>query len=165
MISVEVFPRRTVGRSEFTDWVRPNWPVIVRVANRLGAPAECEDIVQDALTAARRARGAYDPAKGTVRAWLLAITARQALKAAHKSHPLELVREPAHYGEQDTLDLQRALRGLPPRQRQAIWLHYYYCGLSMTETAAALGCAAGTVKSTLFDARTALRGVLKGELR
>lgn len=161
---MERFPRRTVGRSEFTDWVRPNWAVIVRVANRLGAPAECEDIVQDALAAAWRSRGTYDPAKGTVRAWLLAITARQALKAAHKSRPLELVREPEHYDEQDTLDLQRALRGLPPRQRQAIWLHYY-CGLSMTEIAAALGCASGTVKSTLFDARTALQGVLKGELR
>jgi RNA polymerase sigma-70 factor (sigma-E family) len=44
------------------------------------------------------------------------------------------------------VDLRAALAALPPRQRAAIVLRYY-CDLSVEETAAALHCATGTVKS------------------
>lgn len=45
-----------------------------------------------------------------------------------------------------SVDLRAALAALPPRQRAAIVLRYY-CDLSVDETAAALHCAPGTVKS------------------
>jgi RNA polymerase sigma-70 factor (sigma-E family) len=45
-----------------------------------------------------------------------------------------------------SLDLRAALAALPPRQRASIVLRYY-CDLSVDETAAALHCAPGTVKS------------------
>ncbi len=45
-----------------------------------------------------------------------------------------------------SVDLRAALAALPPRQRASIVLRYY-CDLSVDETAAALHCAPGTVKS------------------
>jgi DNA-directed RNA polymerase specialized sigma24 family protein len=48
---------------------------------------------------------------------------------------------------------------LAERQQLAIHLHYFV-GLSVDETAAVMACSAGTVKSTLFDARSRLRALL-----
>jgi RNA polymerase sigma-70 factor (ECF subfamily) len=54
-------------------------------------------------------------------------------------------------------DLLRAtLRDLPQRQREAITLRFFE-QLSTEQTAAAMGCAAGTVKATLHQALRALR--------
>jgi RNA polymerase sigma factor (sigma-70 family) len=58
------------------------------------------------------------------------------------------------------LDLERAISHLPKRQRLAVDL-YYFVGLDIAETAAAMGCAPGTVKSTLADARGRLRQELE----
>lgn len=59
----------------------------------------------------------------------------------------------------DHVALQRALDALPPRQRAAVVLRYYD-GLSVAETAAALGVTDGTVKSQVSDALHRLRDVL-----
>jgi RNA polymerase sigma-70 factor (ECF subfamily) len=59
------------------------------------------------------------------------------------------------------LDLDRALRGLSSRQRLAVEL-FYYLGLPVSEVALVMGCAEGTVKSTLADARARLRTTLEG---
>lgn len=58
-----------------------------------------------------------------------------------------------------TVVLERAIAQLPERQRLAVQLHYFV-GLSVEETAAVMQWSAGTVKSTLFDARTRLRHLL-----
>jgi RNA polymerase sigma-70 factor (sigma-E family) len=55
-----------------------------------------------------------------------------------------------------------AVRSLPPRQREAVVLHYL-AGLSGPEVAAAMGCAEGTVKSQLSKARVALARALGTE--
>lgn len=52
-------------------------------------------------------------------------------------------------------DLRRAITALPPRQRTAIVLHHFV-DLPVTEVAALMNVSAGTVKSTLHDARAAL---------
>ena len=57
-------------------------------------------------------------------------------------------------------DLDRAIAKLAERQQLAVQLHYFV-GLSVEETAAVMHCSVGTVKSTLFDARTRLRTALR----
>lgn len=63
-------------------------------------------------------------------------------------------REPA-----EVLTVRAAVAALPPRQRSAL-LFRYYGGLSIVETAEALGCAEGTVKSLTHRALETLRGTL-----
>lgn len=59
--------------------------------------------------------------------------------------------------------MRRALLRLAPRQRAIVVLRYY-AELSVGETAEALGCAEGTVKSQAHDALTRLRELLgRGE--
>ena len=60
----------------------------------------------------------------------------------------------------DHVDIERAVQALPARQRLAVDCHYF-AGLSVAETAAAMGCSEGTVKSTLSDARARLRPALE----
>ena len=57
--------------------------------------------------------------------------------------------------------LVAALRRLPPRQRAGLVLRYWE-DLSVEETAAALGCAVGTVKSQAARGLAALRPLLAG---
>jgi RNA polymerase sigma-70 factor (sigma-E family) len=52
-----------------------------------------------------------------------------------------------------------ALHGLPARQREALVLRYY-AGLPEAEIASAMGISQGAVKSHVFRAMAALRGVL-----
>jgi RNA polymerase sigma-70 factor (ECF subfamily) len=57
------------------------------------------------------------------------------------------------------VDLERGIAALPERQHLAVNLHYFV-GLSIDEAADVMGCTAGTVKSTLFDARGRLLALL-----
>ncbi|MGH9209187.1 MAG: RNA polymerase sigma factor [Acidimicrobiales bacterium] len=59
----------------------------------------------------------------------------------------------------DVVAVRAAIAALPPRQRAALVLRYY-AELSVSETAAALGCATGTVKSLTHSAINTLRVVL-----
>ena len=54
------------------------------------------------------------------------------------------------------LDLRGALARLPPRQRATLMLRFY-CDLSVDQTAQALGCSPGTVKSQTAKGLRALR--------
>ena len=67
--------------------------------------------------------------------------------------------EPEAYPE-----LHREIAALPPRQRAAVAL-FYTAGLSVEETAKALRCAEGTVKSLLHGARQRLRERLGEDAR
>lgn len=57
------------------------------------------------------------------------------------------------------VDLQRALRRLPTRQREAVVLHYW-ADLSVDDCAAAMGLSAGSVKAHLSRARHRLADLL-----
>jgi RNA polymerase sigma-70 factor (ECF subfamily) len=62
---------------------------------------------------------------------------------------------PAEPDSDRSVDMERALRRLSPRQRQAVVLHYYL-GYEVKDVADLLGIAEGTAKSTLHRAREAL---------
>jgi RNA polymerase sigma-70 factor (ECF subfamily) len=156
----------TVDAAEFAEWTRPSLTAMTRLARRLAPHADPDDVVQDALTRAWSKRAQFDADRGTATTWLLAIVADQA-RASRRSRirRIRVVDDTAELPDaptQDTavdVDLERAIRQLGERQQLAVHLHYFV-GLTVDETAAVMACSAGTVKSTLFDARTRLRALL-----
>ncbi|MFT3888361.1 MAG: RNA polymerase sigma factor [Arachnia sp.] len=150
----------------FTAWLEPHWPAMAALAAR--SSNDPDDILQEALAAAWRKRAQFDPARGTARTWLLAITADQRWKAgrsaarlfAHRTTaPPQWAAAPMAALDGVHLDVERAVRQLPTRQRLAVDL-YYFLGLTVAEAAGVMRCAEGTVKSTLSDARRRLRDLL-----
>ena len=151
--------------AEFAVWVRPHWPAMAGFARRLSSSADWEDVLQEALAASWRKRHQFDPARGSVRSWLLAIVADQAAKRWRRLRPVPEADRSSQPSEPAlALDLQRAIRTLTRRQQLAVNL-YYYLGLPVAEVAEVLGCSPGTVKSTLSDARARLRRELGEEYR
>ena len=121
---------------------------------------DADDVVQDALARAWVKRGSFDPARGTARSWLLAIVADRA-RRRWRRRPRPVLAEPREVAGPDGrgVDLRRAIATLPERQRTTVYLHYYL-DLPVREVAQVLGCAEGTVKSALHDARRALARTL-----
>jgi RNA polymerase sigma-70 factor (ECF subfamily) len=146
----------------FAAWVAPHLTAMSRLAGRLAPWADRDDVAQEALVQAWRKRHQFDPRRGTPSAWLLAITADRARRARRRRPSLAIVGDiPAEVRSADqSVDIERAVSRLPARQRLAVDC-FYFCGLSVAETAAVMRCAEGTVKSTLSDARQRLRGMLE----
>jgi RNA polymerase sigma-70 factor (ECF subfamily) len=152
----------------FGDWVRPHWTAMAALARRLSDTADWEDVLQEALSSAWRKRAQFDPARGTSRAWLLAITADQARKSHRRIRALPFTGQDDHpaptVDQALELDLDRAVAALPPRQRLAVNLRYFI-GLPVAEVATVMACSEGTVKSTLSDARSRIRSLLGEDYR
>ena len=147
---------------DFREWISPHLASMGYLAARMAPADDRDDIVQEALVRAWRRWSTYDAARGTPRAWLLAIVADRARRTRrwHLRHPsvaigAETLDRPVDRGP----DLETALRTLSGRQRLAVDL-FYFVDLSIVEAAHVMGCSEGTVKSTLADAREKLRKVL-----
>ena len=166
-MQTEPAPAGPGDAAAFARWVGPALVPMTRLARRLAPDADPEDVVQESLARAWIKWGGYDASRGTATTWLLAITADQA-RAARRSRVrrLRVVDDraglpdaPAPQTPPVDLDLERAIAQLAERQQLAVHLHYFV-GLSVDETAAVMACSTGTVKSTLFDARSRLRTLL-----
>jgi RNA polymerase sigma factor (sigma-70 family) len=142
---------------EFAEWVAPHSAAMHQLARRLAGRAEGEDVVQDSLVRAWRRWETFRPERGSPRSWLLAIVADQA-RQRRRRRPDVLAEGRAVSFEPD-IDLERAIARLSQRQRLAVEL-FYFVGLGVREVAEVMGCAEGTVKSTLADARGRMRGWL-----
>jgi RNA polymerase sigma factor (sigma-70 family) len=150
--------------SEFDEWVGPHLDVMRRLAAVIAAGIDPDDIVQEALIRAWKKRSSFDPARGSARTWLLALTADQARRLRSRWRIWELG-DPATAAAAGAdpaadLDLRRAIAELSARQRQAV-LIVYYVDLSVAEAARTMNCSEGTVKSTLSDARARLAKLLE----
>jgi RNA polymerase sigma-70 factor (ECF subfamily) len=120
-----------------------------------------EDAAQEALLdISRDISKLRDPA--AVKAWALRVATHSALKVARRerllrlrtARALEALEAPAHT-EGRAAALKQAFDRLPPRLRATAVLRLL-AGLSEEETAHALGCSVGAVKSNLHDARKRL---------
>jgi RNA polymerase sigma-70 factor (ECF subfamily) len=123
--------------------------------------AEAQDLVQTTYEIAiRRLDGLRDP--GALRPWLLRIQTREAFRVVRRLRrfvPFEPHVHDLSAAARDvdrSLDIERALAHLPRRTRAAIALHYL-AGLSVAETAVALGVSENTIKSQVRTGLERLR--------
>jgi RNA polymerase sigma-70 factor (ECF subfamily) len=146
---------------DFARWVEPHLTVLARCAARRVAPSDRDDVVQEALIRAWQRWSTYDPDRGTPVAWLLGILADRCRRhrTRQPARLVELVEHGAPPAPAHDVDLERALEDLSRRQREAVDLHYFV-GLDVATVAEVMGCAPGTVKATLHQARARLRQIL-----
>ena len=163
---------------EFREFMRGRWPAMVRLAYGLtGDLGHAEDVAQAAFARAyaswsRVARTGNPDAY--VRRIVINENNTRFRKRRVTERLVDAVPEPAGHssaGPADALGdseaLLKALRALGPRQRAVIVLRFWM-DMSEAETAAALGCSVGTVKSQASRALAALRGsaeLMEGELQ
>ena len=128
-----------------------------------------EEILNDVLLAVWKGASSYD-GRSQPSTWIFGIAYHKALKALARRAPEptgEPGDEPADPEGPESLlarrelatVLGRALRALPPEQRAAVEMTYYY-GLSYPEIAEIMGCPVNTVKTRMFHARRRLREIL-----
>lgn len=148
---------------EFDDFVRSSADRLVRAAYVLcGDAGHAEDLVQLALVrTARRWRTARrNPQAYTRRVLVNLVRDRWRNQSRRPAEaPLEVDVPLADGGSADHEALLAAVRALPDGQRAVVALRFLD-GLSVAETADALGCSTGTVKSQSHRALATLRGVL-----
>lgn len=151
-------PNRAATDAEFHDFYQAHWSRLV-AALSLAVPQEVdpEDVAQEAFTRAFsrwRTVAAHPSPEG----WLF-------LTAFRVSHGLRRrldVRRKKMAPQSEAVDetaftgslLAEILGSLPPRQRAVLILRHYY-GFTTAETASAMDCPEGTVKSLLSRARKA----------
>jgi len=155
-------------REAFGELVRRYGPAARRVARAvLHHPEDADDAAQDGFFSAWRSINRYEPGR-QFGPWILRIV----VNAAHDLRRRRQIREtdpvsphlpggeasPVALVEQGELGerIDRALQGLPERQRLAVVL-FDAEGFSHGEIAQMLGIPEGTVRSDVFHARRALR--------
>jgi RNA polymerase sigma-70 factor (sigma-E family) len=156
---------RSPSDGEFTEFVHASWASLYRTAYlMLGDRAEAEDLVQTTLAKTYASWSKVrdvGAAPGYARTVLVNTAASWFRKKSWRNErPTANLPDWAH--ETDPSDrpaVVDALAQLPPRQRAVIVLRYYE-DLSVAQTAYALGCSDGTVKSQTSDALNRLRVLL-----
>ena len=146
-------------------------PLVVRTVRLVVGSGSwaAEDAAQEALFDIDRGiRSLLDPY--AVKAWALRVATQRAIKVSRRERLLALRRSPnidpelaSGFGDPETgraAAIKAAFDLLPPRLRATAVLRLY-AGLSEEETAEALGCSVGTVKSNLHDARKRLTRALR----
>ncbi|GGN88210.1 RNA polymerase sigma-E factor [Streptomyces albiflavescens] len=153
---------------EFEEYVRARHDALLRSARRLVAdPLDAQDLLQTALLRTYRRWGSLTD-KRLADAYLrrVMINTRTEWWRARKLEELPIEHMPdASIGDSTEQHADRALlmdiiKTLTPQQRSVVVLRHWE-HMSTEETAAALGMAAGTVKSTLHRALARLREELQ----
>lgn len=162
----------------YEELVRRYQGIAARVAYlKTGNQAEAEDAAQSAFVKAYYALDRFEP-RNPFRPWLLRIVANEASnrnRSVRRRAGLQLRltedrprEDAAPSPERAVLEsepraaLVKALSQLKESDRLVI-AYRYLCDLSEAETAAALGCPAGTVKSRLSRALKRLKAILAAQ--
>ena len=154
----------SVAADEFTEFMLGRWAELVRFGFGLtGDQGLAEDLAQTALTRAYaswpRVRGAADPDAYVRRIMINSNRSRfrgrrvpEHLTDSPPDHPGHDLTD----GPDERTELMAALMSLPAGQRAVVVLRYWM-DLSEADTAAALGCSIGNVKSQAARALAKLR--------
>ena len=162
--SDEELLRRTAAGDElaFTSLYRRRQAGVYRFALQMsGSAALAEDVTQEVFMALMREPGAFDPARGSVAAYLYGIARFQVLRRLEKDRPLvalmdsadddSLASACAHLVDncdplaeltraESVAQVREAVLALPAHYREVLVLCELH-ELSYAETACALGCA------------------------
>lgn len=145
-----------------------------------GSEAIAEDVTQEVFLILMRGDGHFDPARGSVAAYLYGVARNQVLRRFEKERVWLPIDEDDEEGAAQLPDglialtnplgdltraetigaVRQAVLALPAHYREVVVLCDLH-ELSYVETAAALGCAVGTVRSRLHRARSLLLEKLK----
>ena len=169
MDTVDAIARATAGsptRDALVAELDGHGPMLLAAARVITLDtAEAEDLVQTTFEIAlRRLDDLREPR--ALRAWLLTIQTREALRVVRRLRRLvSLDTRVAEIPSQgidlaQRADVRQALVRLPRRTRAAIALHHL-AGLSVADTARALGVSENTVKSQLKAGLVRLREELR----
>jgi RNA polymerase sigma-70 factor, ECF subfamily len=151
-------------RTIYQRFARPVFGMGLRI---LGSPEAAEELTQDVFLAAWRKAGRYDPARGRLSTWLMAIAhnlavdrlRRQGTQVPVSATGLEELAAVGTSDEDEILDresVRRVLGGLTPRERRLLYLAYFR-GWTAREISEADGIPLGTVKTRLRSTLIRLR--------
>lgn len=149
-----------------------HYRALVRLATFLTSDRDsAEEIVQDAYVKVHGSwRGVRELEKGEAYLRTAVVNGcrsrlrRRQVAAKHRAEPLPDMAS-AEVGAMASVQREavlRALACLPKRQREAVVLRYYG-DLTEAQTAEAMGCSVGSVKSHASRAMTALRPLLEAQ--
>ncbi len=144
-----------------------------------GRRALAEDIVQDTFVSLWRTGARYDPARGSVRSWILSAVHHRTIDAFRHNAIREGrnvsddgLADRLETGERTEVEVERrdqarvvkaAVESLPAEQRRVIELAYFG-GFTHTEIAELLALPPGTVKGRMRLGMTKLRSALADPL-
>lgn len=149
-------------------------PVLAFSRRLLGNQADAEDVAQEVFLRVWAKARDWTPGAARLSTWLHQVAlnlCRDRLRRRRPSTPLEEAPETADpapgavdriQADQVGQRVNRALDGLPARQREAIVLCHYQ-GLSNIEAAGLLGISVEALESLLSRGRRALRKALAAE--
>ncbi|ALC21352.1 ECF subfamily RNA polymerase sigma-24 factor [Streptomyces pristinaespiralis ATCC 25486] len=164
----------------YAELVRAHTAAALRAAVAFGAGADAEDVVQSAFLKAYQALGRFREG-AAFRPWLLRIVANETRNTVRSAVRLRAVagREALLLGPEPLIPesadpalaavarerrgvLLAALAELTEEQRQVV-TYRYLLEMDEAETAEAIGCPRGTVKSRLNRALARLGQLIRGE--
>lgn len=167
---------RSGDEAAFVTLYRRRQGSVYRFALRMsGSETVAEDVTQEVFLALLREAARYDAARSSLASYLFGIARNQVLRrlerernytpfpddeeeaAAASRLELQAVENPlGDLTRQETIEaVRQAVLALPPHYREVVVLCDLH-ELSYLETAAALDCAVGTVRSRLHRARALL---------
>jgi RNA polymerase sigma-70 factor, ECF subfamily len=148
-------------------------PISGVVYTVMHAPAQAEEVAQEALLEIWRTAARYDPGKGSATSWALMIARRRAIdriraNAATSARERRITSDPAWQDPvadavEETLDREQllgSLKKLSDPQRNAIILAFYGRH-TYVEVAGLLGIPVGTAKTRIRDAIIRLRDLMQ----
>ena len=161
----DLLSQKEDNEAAFAELFRRNKDYVYRLARGfLGQDTLAEDVTQEVFVRIYRMRKRWFR-KAAFRTWLYRMTlntSRELLRNQRRSHRLvEAIPSTIQFTtddgpDTDEVDLGQVLNVLPQKQREVVLLRFYE-RMSVAETAKALGCREGTVKSHLHKAIRTMR--------